>query len=332
MRINKPSFITLLLLAASIVISGCGKKGTEGTSKADTQVVAKVNGDEISIHQVNFQLSQLGALNEEQGKAAAKQVVARLVDQQLLKQKAVEFKLDRDPKVLQAIEASKDQILAQAYLEQEMVKAAKPSAAEVDKFYSDHPELFQNRRVFKLQEIAIEVSKEKLPEIQQALEGKKKVNEFAEWLKSKNYKFSANANVRAAEELPSPLLQKIQTLKDGEMVVLPNEHSINVIHIAASQSQPIAKDKAVPLIERYFLNQNKTALAKKQMEILTKAAKIEYIGPFAEMQTGSSATAQVQEVKSGEKTISKKEEVPSSAANKGKDANQSVMDKGLAGL
>jgi EpsD family peptidyl-prolyl cis-trans isomerase len=64
-----------------------------------TQVVAKVNGDEISVHTLNFQMSRLGNLTEEQGKKAPRDVLAKLVDQKLMVQKAEDGKLHRDPKV-----------------------------------------------------------------------------------------------------------------------------------------------------------------------------------------------------------------------------------------
>lgn len=328
MNISKTSLNSFVLFATVIVaIGGCGKKEGAEKEKSGTQVVAKVNGDEISIHQVNFQLSRMGPMNEAQSKVASQQVLARLVEQQLLKQKAIETKLDRDPTVLQALEASKSQLLAQAYLEQQMAKAAKPTPADIDKFYSEHPELFQNRRIFKLQELAIEVGEDKFSEIQQALDSKKNMNEFAMWLKSKSYKFTANANVRAAEQLPLPVLLKVQALSDGQTVAIPNKSSINIINVVASQSQPVAKDKAVPVIEQYFFNQNKTSLVKKQMEALTKAAKIEYIGPFADMHKAAQSTVATQPV------LQPAAEIESSKEGaKATDVNQSHMNKGLAGF
>ena len=82
----------ILTVMLGLGLAGCGHKSEGGA----TQVVAKVNGDEISIHQVNFQLARLGALDKEKSKLAAKEVLSKLVNQELLKQKAVEAKLDRD--------------------------------------------------------------------------------------------------------------------------------------------------------------------------------------------------------------------------------------------
>lgn len=342
MFIYKPTLV-LLLISSVFTLTGCGNKENAETSKAGTQVVAKVNGDEISIHQINFQLGRLtqqnqAQLNEAQNKEAAKQILARLVDQQLLIQKAVESKLDRDPRVLQALEASKNEILAQAYLEQLITKAEKPSSAKIDTFYKENPELFEKRRVFRLQEIIVDVDQSKHAEIETAIAGLKGINEIANWLKTKSYPFNANSNVRAAEQLPLALLKKIQPLKDGEFVAVPSGKSLNIVHIAASQSKPIARDKAAPIIEQYFLNQNKAIVAKAEMADLNKKAKVEFVGAFADMKKDVT-----QDIDKPATKISKPEaniQAPSGASTSITDKEDTIksttdtatMDKGLSGL
>lgn len=338
----KINSVLVLLVGTALVLAGCGKENqAKANEKPETQVVAKVNGDEISIHQVNFQLGRMtqsnqAQLTEAQGKQAAKQILARLVDQQLLKQQALEAKLDRDPRVLQALEASKNEILAQAYLEQMMTKAVKPSANEIKTFYTEHPELFEKRRIFRLQELVVDVKKEQFEEVENGLKTIKNVNEMAAWLKSKNYPFSANSNVRTAEQLPLELLKKIQPLKDGELMAVPAERTLNIIHLAASQSAPISRDKATPIIEQYFLNQNKTSLAKKEMLALNTKSKIEFIGAFADMKKSESAPAanNVSNAKAttelSTKPISTIHKTDQSVAKP--TAEGENMDKGLAGL
>ena len=309
----------LPVLFMSLTLVACGDKGD--AKKSDTQVVAKVNGDEISIHQVNLQLGRAGKMDEAQSKAVSQQIVSKLVDQQLLKQKALEDKLDRDPRVLQIIEASKSEILAQAYLEKVSSKAKKPSAAEIDTFYTEHPELFEKRRIFRLQELVVQAAPEKFAEIEAGVKDIKNINEVALWLKEHQFQFTPNSNVRTAEQLPGNLLKVLQPLADGEMFLLKTDRSLNVVHLAASQSQPVARDKATPIIEQYFLNLNKTNLITEEVKGLKDKAKIEYVGAFAEMaklpttQEKPTATAPVE---------------AEDKANKGK--TPSTIDKGLSGL
>ena len=324
----------LLLIAATIVLSACGKKGEASTKKSDTQVVAIVNGDEITIHQVNFQLSRMGQMNEAQAKVASKKVLSKLIEMQLLKQQAIEQKLDKNPGLLQALEASKDQMLAQAYLETMMAKAPKPSSAEIDGFYKSHPELFENRRVFRLQEITVNIDQSKFAETEASLKNIKSINEIATWLKEKNYPFNANAAVKEAETLPSDMLKKLQVLKDGEMLILPTEGALHIINLAASQTVPITRIKATPIIEQYFMNQNKTSLAKKEMTALNDKAKIEFVGTFADMKKADLINPNAITSANGAAPVTDAIKPADSSAEKTAKSNASTssIDKGLSGL
>lgn len=309
--------LTIIFLTAGL--TACGSKdGAEG-DKAKTQVVAKVNGDEISIHQLNQQMSRLGQLSEEQAKTASRQVLGGLVDQQLMLQQALKAKLDRDPKVLQVLEAARSQVLTQAYMEQQLETVKKPTEQEISEFYGKHPELFSQRRVYRLQELAVAVGRDKLAEVEAGIKAAKDLNGIAEWLKSKNYQFSASSNVRAAEQLPLELLPRLQKMKDGEIVLIPTDRSINIVMLAASQEQPVDQTKARPLIEQYFVNQAKSEIAKKTLEKLRADAKVEYVGAFADMKTPVPAE------KPAPATESK-------AADKPAAAGAEHIEKGVAGL
>jgi EpsD family peptidyl-prolyl cis-trans isomerase len=108
-------------------LAGCGDKKE---SKGATQTAVKVNKEEITVHQINFMLQQQRGLKPEQAEAASKQILERLIDQELALQKATELKLDRDPRVMQQLEAAKREIVSRAYLEKAGEAASKPTADE----------------------------------------------------------------------------------------------------------------------------------------------------------------------------------------------------------
>lgn len=304
------------MLAAFVTLVSC----SEDTEKqVNTQVVAKVNGDEISIHQVNFGLSQLGKLDEAQTEMASKKVLEKLIDLQLLEQKAIEAKLDRDPNVMQALEASKKKMLAQAYIQKEIANIPKPTTKDIDSFYESHPELFSKRHVFNLQELAIGNGSEQVQAIESVVESKTNISEVAEWLKQEGYQFSLNANVRAAEQLPSKLLEELKNRQVGDMITVVNGKSVNVINIAALEQQPISKDKAKPIIEKYFVNKRKKEKVKSRMDAIKQAADIQYVGVFAEKPLNDQESISQEASQSGDALMNDQPE-------------QSDLDKGLAGF
>ncbi|MDP3612388.1 MAG: EpsD family peptidyl-prolyl cis-trans isomerase, partial [Rubrivivax sp.] len=139
-------WIPLAALATAVLLVGCGEK----KEKAASQTAAKVNKDEITVHQINFVLQQQRNLRPEQTDAASRQILERLVDQQLALQKADEQKVDRDPRVVQQLEAARREIVARAYLEKVGEAAPKPTPEEIKKYYDEKPALFSQRRVYSI--------------------------------------------------------------------------------------------------------------------------------------------------------------------------------------
>jgi len=282
------SSIGIVSLCLGLLVGGCGG---EDKKKPATQVAAKVNSEEISVHQINAVLSRAGNLTGEQAEKAGQEVLSKLVDQELLVQKAFEKKLDRDPNVMQSIEASKRQILAQAYLEQTTSAAAKPSAEEVKAYFDQHPELFLQRRVYRLQEIAVAADSARLQSIRDEVERAKSIGDLVAWLKANNIKFAANATTKAAEQLPMELLPRLHQMKDGQASAFAAGKGILVIQVVASQSAPLDLAAATPMIEQFKLNQRRAELATKELAQLRSAAKIEYLGSFAKREPAAPQAA-----------------------------------------
>jgi EpsD family peptidyl-prolyl cis-trans isomerase len=263
--------------AALLLLAGCGAK----KEKAASQTAAKVNKEEITIHQINFVLQQQRGLAPEQAASASKQVLERLVDQELAVQKAQDQKLDRDPRVVQQIEAARREIVSRAYVEKIASGASKPSPEEVKAYYDAHPALFKDRRVYNLQEFAIQATPEQIPVLRAKLAAAKDMPEFINYLKASDIKFAANQAVRAVEQLPLTVVDKFAQLKEGQNIfnVMPN--GAQVIVVAGIRNQPVDEAKAAAPIEQFLLNERKRKVVEDDLKALRAASKIEYVGDYA---------------------------------------------------
>jgi EpsD family peptidyl-prolyl cis-trans isomerase len=308
-----PSARALLLApAVAMMIVACGKE--DGTKTA-TQVAAKVNQEEITVHQLNNAMAQFRNLNPEQQKAATRQVLERMIDQELLVQKAIEKKLDREPRVMQSIEASRRQILSQSYVEQLSAQAQRPSADEIRKFYGERPELFAERKIYRLQELAIPARAEITTQLlEEQIRKAKSLNDVVAWLKSLNVPFSANSTVKAAEQLPLEVVPRLAQLQVGQVMLMPAQQGYLLVQVAATEKQPLDEKQAQPFIEQFLTNQKRLELARGEVKSLRDTAKIEYMGDFAADAPAKAAKAA-------------KAEQPAPAA-----AEKSAIDKGVAGL
>ena len=282
------SWIAVLAASLAILTSGCSG---EGKSKAASQTAVKVNKDEVTVHQINFILQQRRNLRPEQTEAASQQILDGLIDQQLALQKANDLKVDRDPRVMQQVEAARREIVARAYLEKVGDAAPKPSTEEIKKYYDEKPALFRERRIYSIQEIAIEATPEQQAELRNKLASSKNINEFVEFLKSKEYRFNGNQAVRAAEQLPLNSLESFSKMKDGQAAMVPAASGVQVIVLASSRSQPASEEQARPAIEQFLFNERKRKLIEEEMKAVRAAAKIEYVGKFAQAASGAASGA-----------------------------------------
>ena len=273
--------------AAALLAAGCGEKKEKGAS----QTAAKVNKEEITVHQINFVLQQQRGLRPEQADAASKQILERLIDQELAVQKATDQKLDRDPRVVQQIEAAKREIVARAYVDKIGETASKPTPDEVRKYYDEKPALFKERRIYNLQELAIVAKPEQVDGLRTKLAESKNVNDFVEYLKASEFKFAGNQAVRAAEQLPLSSLDSFARLQDGQAVLQPSANGAQVIVLVNSRSQPVTLEQATPAIEQYLLNDRKRKLVEENVKQMRSAAKVEYVGKFADGTASTSTSA-----------------------------------------
>lgn len=283
----RPAALAATLIAAAALVACGGGSGAKAS-----QTAAKVNKEEITVHQINFVLQTQPNLKPEQVDGASRQVLERLIDQELAVQKAQDLKLDRDPRVVQQIETAKREIIARAYAAHVGETASKPSEQDIHKYYVENPALFAERRIYSLQEINIEAKPEQREAIRDRLQGgaNKSMQEFLEGLKNDGLRFTGSQAVRAAEQIPLQNLDAIARLKDGQFIMNATPGGVVVLFLAGSQRQPYTEAQARPSIEQFLLNQRRTELLAKDIKAMRENAKIEYVGKFAEAAASAPAS------------------------------------------
>src|SRR5439155_9888161 len=287
--------------------------GRADGQKAASQVAAKVNGGEITLHQINSVIAGSKQIPSEQSKQAAAQTLDRIIDQELLFQKALKDKLDRDPQVMQSIEDAKRQILARAYIERAAAGSSTQSWEEIRKFYQDNPALFERRRIYHVHELAVVAPREKLDALKAATAGAKSLQDVAGWLKSQKLVFQDAMSNRPAEQIPLEILPQVSEMREGQIAVIPTSRGASVVQLLQAQEASLSEQQAAPIIEQHLHSRKQLAVAQAEVRRLREQARIEYVGEFEAPPRAQPASSSA---------------TPSGSV----DAHDESVRKGLAGL
>ena len=320
--------IPLAAMAAGLLmLSACGNSSTPSSSPS--QVAARVNKEEISVHQINFVLQRQQGLKPEQTEAASRQVLERLIDQQVAVQKAEELKLDREPRVVQALAAARDEIVARAYLERIAEHAAKPTPEEVLAYYDGKPGLFKARRVYSLQELQVQASGDTLAQLREKVQGAKSIQEVTDFIRDNKLPARASQNTAPAESLPLALVEQFSKMKPGNAIFLPAPGGARIVVVAAAQDAPKSLDVAKPLIETALLSERRREAVANDLKSLRQSGKVEYVGRFAEAAASGVPAAEPSQAAASAAPV---DAAPPLAAASSADVDTAMVNRGLAGL
>jgi len=269
-----------------VLVSACSSKAEQKPGQA----LASVNGEEITVMQLNDELSRSNAPATQQ-EAARKQALEALIDRQLLIGEAAKEKVDRDPRVVQAIERARSVILAQAYMQKRLGTPAKPSAAEVEAYYSQNPQFFAQRKHFDMREIVLP-TREVTDELKAVMDKTRSLDEVAAWLDQHKVKYQKAQLSRSGSELPPELSAKLLALAKGQLFIVREGERSMLVTIADIRPAPVELDAARPQIEQYLVAKKGKEAAEEEVKRLRASAKIAYINqPSPVADAGAPATA-----------------------------------------
>lgn len=286
MNIRRAPLIAALSLCVTLI--AC----EQPTSSTNEKIVATVGGELITENELNQALSRLGTRNEGEAAEVRSRVLEALIDQRLVAEAAKSTGLDKQPDVVRALQQVQRQVLFDAYMERIYKDMPKPTDAEINDYYSLHPELFSARKLYRIQEIELRMPSARLAEVEDRLKQDRSLATFSDWLKAQEIESKSGVGVKPAEQIPGILLAQIKDMKDGQVTVLATgPESISVLQVLGSRAQPVALEQARAAIERVVQSTKRKTLLGTELNKLRSQGKIEYTSGFAPVDSATKAQA-----------------------------------------
>ena len=144
--------IAALALAGTgiLALSACGNSG----KLPDGQVVATVNGKDVTIHELNTEIGLIPNQGDDSLRKLVESVaLARVIERKMLVQEAAKRKLDQNPQFLLAKQRINETLLVQALQGDVQQKVTATPRENAQKFVAQNPQVFADRKIFTLDQI-----------------------------------------------------------------------------------------------------------------------------------------------------------------------------------
>ena len=255
------------LVATLLATTGCGKKATG-------QVVAVVNGDEVTLDELNAELSSVNLPANADKKLAMRQLLQQVVDRRLLAQAAKEQGLDRDPAYVTQQRRMNEDLLVRMFAKKSADTIPVPTAAEIDKYIASHPMAFGSRTRYKLDQIRFEMPTD--PSRLKALEGDHTMDAIMARLTSMGSKYERGSSALDSGAVAPAALKQVTSLPPGEPFITPAGRAVAVSVITGTEPLPVPEAQVRPLAVQAIRNETLGKIGEKRLKEARASGKIEY--------------------------------------------------------
>jgi peptidyl-prolyl cis-trans isomerase C len=254
-------------VSAGVLVSGC-------TRKAEGQTVAVVNGEEITLPDLNFALDQAKVPEGADKDAIRAQVLQQLVDRRLLAEQAHKEDIDKSPEFLNRERRADEDLLISMLAARRLNTTQLPSDREVQAFMASHPGVFANREIWNLDQVQYTVPTN--PAAMAEIKDAHSIDQLIAILQKYKAGYTRQKNRLDTAAVPAELYGKISSLPAGEPFVVPMGKRAIASAIVGKEPHPLTGDEAKPVAVEAMRKTQTAKSLEGLLKSLQKSAKIEY--------------------------------------------------------
>jgi peptidyl-prolyl cis-trans isomerase C len=248
-------------------------------SKPSGQVVAVVNGEEITLQELNTELKELRSMPLGDRQSIRQQVLQQIIDRRLIAQTAKEEGMDRDPTFVIRERRMRDDLLVQMYGTKAAGGLRMPDNAAVTKYMQENPGIFAERATYTVDQIAFDIPADQ--SVLKKLEADKTMADVERTLAAQKISYQKGNNNIDSINVPTTMLKQILSLPAGEPFMIPAEGKILVSVITGKKPVPVAEKDAAPVAAQAMRAENLGKMLRQRLDEAKAKATITYQDGFA---------------------------------------------------
>lgn len=255
-----------------LVLGGCSKEPTG-------QVVAIVNGEEITLQELNAEIADLKLPPNADKKQVQAAALQRIIDRRLMALSAKAANLDKDPEYILRERRGDETLLVQLYAKRAMDAIRVPDGAAIDKYIAANPDRFAQRTQMKIDQIAFPVPSD--PNSLKALEPAKTMDAVVAKLQEMNIQFKRGEAQMDTATVPPQMLAQIEKLPPGEPFIVPLNGFVTVNVITGKTPVQVAPDEARAIAAQAIRADELRKVGEQRLKEAQAKAKVEYQAGYA---------------------------------------------------
>jgi len=237
------------------------------------QVLASVNGEEITIPELNAEARARG-LSIGDNRELEKSLLGELVDRKLLAQEALKQKLDRTPDYLLAQRRANEILLTQELLSTATAAAPEPTSQELAQVVKSNPRTFDQRALIQVDQITIPTGI--AAPLSKALQSAKSLDDIASSLTARRVRFSRRVEVWDSAELSPAATEKLLAAKAGGLALLGDSQNTIVAKVGLVTPDPVPPAEQNQVAGDLLRSQRQQQLLQSLLRDAKASAKIRY--------------------------------------------------------
>lgn len=254
---------------ACVTLVACHVPGMKSNKAPTGQVVATVDGDEITLSEVRAEMQGAQAATPQAQKQLEEAALRQIIVRKIMANAAHEQGLDKSPAFAIEKQRAGQTLLTQALQRQLASTVSPPSREDAESFIAAHPEMFANRKLIILDQLRMQ--RPKTPEDLKAFMPLHSLADFEAMAAQKGLKFQRTASVLDTAASPPALVDQIEKLPAGEPFLFPQNGMVMVNVVREARPSPFTGDVAVEYAMGLVRSQKTQEQVGKGLENLVKS-------------------------------------------------------------
>lgn len=264
-----------LVVGASVLISACSSEPKAEKQLKKGQVIATVNGEDVTVYELGAELQGLDAPAGEAHKKLEQAALQRLIDRKILTDIARERKLDKTPDYLLQTRRANEQILVNLLRQDEASKIPASTTEDVEKFIAGNPWMFAERKLLIIDQVQFPMPADR--KTLDAYKPLKTLDQVEQKLGADGIEYRRVPTSLDTLQLPASLTKSIMDLPQGEVFVVPAGGGLTANRIIEIRPTPLKGPDAIKVARDMLRRQSMAQKAAADLEPLVKAARAKVV-------------------------------------------------------